>query len=117
MQPGKQLGITAALLLLACLPASAAEMAMLRNGFSIRHERHEPRDTVTRLYLTEAPDNYVDVPTTEILSFEAIEMPPAPTPTPAPIDTLEAVVNAASTRNNIDPDLITSVIRAESGFN
>jgi len=121
MQSGKQLGITAAFLLVASLPASAAEMAMLRNGFSIRHEHHQERDAVTRLYLTGAPNNYVDVPTAEILSFEEIELPPAPaptpTPTPAPVNTLDAVVSAAGTRNNIDPDLIISVIRAESGFN
>jgi len=119
MQFGKQLGITAAFLLVASLPASAAEMAMLRNGFSILHEHHQERDAVTRLYLTGAPNNYVDVPTAEILSFEEIELPPAPapTPTPAPVNTLDAVVSAAGTRNNIDPDLIISVIRAESGFN
>jgi soluble lytic murein transglycosylase-like protein len=91
-------------------------MAMLRNGFSIRHERHEPRETVTRLYLSEGADNYIDVPTAEILNYEQIEMPGLPAPSAA-ADTLSGLVSAAGGRNDIDPDLINSVIRAESGFN
>jgi len=117
MKPRNQFVMAAALLLLAGFPASGAEMAMLRNGFSIRHERHEPREAVTRLYLTSANDNFVDVPTAEILGYEEIEAPLAPIRQPAPADTLEAMVSAAGNRNNIDPELIASVIRAESGFN
>src|ERR1700682_96815 len=117
MRFGNKIGIATLLLGLARLSASAAEMANLRNGFAIRHERHEPRDTLTRLYLTKAPDNYVDIPTAEILSFEEIETHLAPVSTPPPSNNLDAMVSAASSRNNIDPDLILSVIRAESGFN
>jgi soluble lytic murein transglycosylase-like protein len=117
MKFGYKIGIATVLLGLASLSASAAEMANLRNGFAIRHERHEPRDTVTRLYLTKAPDNYVDIPTAEILGFEEIVTPLAPVSAPPPSNNLDAMVSAASSRNNIDPDLILSVIRAESGFN
>ena len=53
----------------ACL--HAAEMANLRNGFSIRHERHETQGDTTRLYLaSDASDGYVDVATVQIESFE-----------------------------------------------
>jgi soluble lytic murein transglycosylase-like protein len=119
MKLANKIGIAAALLVLASLPASAAEMANLQNGFAIRHARHELRGSVTRLYLAETPDNYIDVPTAEILGFEEIETPvvPAPAPAPAPAANLDDMVSAASTRNNIDRDLILSVIRAESGFN
>jgi soluble lytic murein transglycosylase-like protein len=123
MKPVHQLGMAAMLLVLGSFPASAAEMALLRNGFSIRHERHEPREAVTRLYFSESSENYVDIPTADILGYEAIETPPAPAPVPAPVPaptpavTLGAVLDAAGSRNNIDPDLIASVIRAESGFN
>jgi soluble lytic murein transglycosylase-like protein len=119
MKLANKIGIAAALLALASLPASAAEMANLQNGFAIRHARHEVRGSVTRLYLAETPDSYIDVPTAEILGFEEIETPvvPAPTPAPAPAANLDEMVNAASTRNKIDRDLILSVIRAESGFN
>jgi len=116
-----QIAIATALLASASLPASAAESATLRNGFAIRLERHEVRGSVTRFYLSRASDNYLDVPTAEILTFEEEEIispvPAASAPTPASAKTLDEVVTAASSHNNIDPDLILSVIRAESGFN
>jgi soluble lytic murein transglycosylase-like protein len=125
MKPVHQLGMAAMLLVLGSFPACAADLALLRNGFSIRNERHEPRETMTRLYFSESSENYVDIPTVDILGYEAIEAPPAPAPVPAaapisaaaPAVTLGAVMDAAGSRNNIDPDLIASVIRAESGFN
>jgi soluble lytic murein transglycosylase-like protein len=118
MELGRKFGIATAWLALVSLPASAAERAVLRNGFSIHDQRHEARDNMTRLYLTETPDNYVDVPAAEIVGFEEEDDTPLPHASgPAPASTLDAVVNAASSRNNIDPDLINSVIRAESGFN
>ncbi len=118
MKLGYKFGIAMTMLALASLPASAAERAILRNGFAIRDQRHEARDNMTRLYLTETPDNYVDVPTANIVGFDPEEdRPLPPASSPAPVSTLGAVVSAASSRNNIDPDLIYSVIRAESGFN
>jgi soluble lytic murein transglycosylase-like protein len=121
MKLANKIGISAALLAFASLPAPAAEMANLQNGFAIRHARHEVRGGLTRLYLAETSDNYIDVPTAEILSFEEIETPiethVIPAPAPPPAANLDEMVSAASTRNNIDRDLILSVIRAESGFN
>lgn len=121
MTLGAKIGIVLGLLASAGLSASAAELAALRNGFTIRHERHEVRGDVTRLYVTAATDNYVEIPTAEIVSYEKIVAPavavPDSTPAPRPAPTLDAVVVAASNLSNIDPDLIFSVIRAESGFN
>ncbi len=134
MKLARKLGIAAALLVLASVSASAAEFAILRNGFVIRHERREARDDVMRLYLAKTADNYLDVPTAEILRFEEDNLPPPPAVgnvetavnagssrsnrDPDLINSvIETVVNAASSRNNIDPDLINSVICAESGFN
>jgi soluble lytic murein transglycosylase-like protein len=121
MTTGTRIGFVFVLLASACLSASAAELAALRNGFAIRHERHEVRGDVTRLYMTAATDNYVEIPTVEILSYEEIVTPavavPDPIPAPALGPTLDAAVDAASNHNNIDKDLILSVIRAESGFN
>src|SRR6266850_1881725 len=116
MKLGCKLGIVGALIFLASLSTSAAEMAILRNGFAIRHERREALDTVTRLYLVRAADNYIDVPTAEIARFEEVYSPLPPAVSSAPADDLEAVVSAASKRNNIDPDLVNSLILAESGF-
>jgi soluble lytic murein transglycosylase-like protein len=121
MKISYQIAIATALLASASFPASAAESATLRNGFAIRLERHEVRGSVTRFYLSRTSDDYLDVPTAEILTFEEEEIvspvPPAPAPNPATVNTLDEVVSAASSHNNIDRDLILSVIRAESGFN
>ena len=128
-----------AVLAVAALPCFAGEVAVLKNGFSIRHERREIVGEVTRLYVTADGASFVDVPTAEIEHFEAApEVPasgsrlPAPrgkspllanyarngapsTPSTGPLD-LNELVNSASGRYRIDPDLVNSVIKAESGF-
>lgn len=121
----------AALALLA-RPATAAELAILRNGFSIRHEHRLVMGTTTRLYLTEDDSSFTDVPTEEITGFEkdlSLPVPPeAPASIPASSESsksgpakaappLKQVVNIASAEYHLDPDLVNSVIRAESGFN
>jgi membrane-bound lytic murein transglycosylase MltF len=98
--------------LIATLPASATDVAILRNGFSIRHERREVIGAVTRLYLSATDKTgYVDVPTDDI---DHLETEPA---APQTTNQLPDVVNLASVRYHLDPDLVNSVIRAESGFN
>jgi hypothetical protein len=110
----------------------AAETAVLRNGFSIRHERRQIIGDITRLYVDGDSASFVDVPTAEIDHFEAAADPaqpaaasiPAPQSAPQtavksppqPVD-LDQLVKTASGNYNLDPDLVTSVIRAESGFN
>jgi soluble lytic murein transglycosylase-like protein len=105
-------------------PASAADLAVLQNGFTIRHERREILGTVTRLYTSDTGNSYVDIPTAQIDHFEKDLSPPpvpaAPLPPPRPAPppkTLADMVNSASDAHNIDPDLINSVIHAESNFN
>jgi soluble lytic murein transglycosylase-like protein len=116
MKLGHKLGIVAALIFLARPSASAADMAILRNGFAIRHERREARETATRLYLSGTPDNYIDVPTADIVRFEELHSPLPPAVSSPPARGLDAVVSAASKRNNVDPDLVNSLILVESGF-
>jgi soluble lytic murein transglycosylase-like protein len=119
-----QLGLCAALLIALALPGAAADSAVLRNGFSIRHQRRQIIGTVTRLYIDGDQSSFVDIPTAEIDHFEALSDDPTPPadPQPAasttahPFDLTEAV-KAASGTYKLDPDLVTSVIRAESGFN
>lgn len=120
--------------------AHAADLAVLRNGNSIRHERRQVLGAVTRLYLSDSSSGYIEIPTSEILRFEAdtaIPVPPAParppvsspviqtSPAPAipPAQAsaisraeLNSMVAGAGQRHQIDPDFISSVIRAESGF-
>jgi soluble lytic murein transglycosylase-like protein len=107
------------LLSLFAVQLRAAELANLRNGFNIRHERHEVIGDKTRLFLGNGPEaGYVDVATAEIESFA-----PAPpdlngtTATPVAQKDLSTIVSDASARSRIDADFIASVIRAESGNN
>src|ERR1700683_290516 len=121
------------LLALTALPCPAADSAVLRNGFSIRHERRQVIGAITRLYMGADESSFVDVPTVEIdhieeLPVEAAAESAKDAPDSAsklqavakkiaqPVD-LNEVVNAASGTYRLDPDLVNSVIRAESGFN
>jgi len=110
-----QLGLVAVV----AVQLHAAEMANLRNGFSLRHEHHEVIGDTTRLYMSANPaDGYVDVPTAEIEGFE-----PAPPDAQdqalqtAKSQDLKAIVSAASGQHQVDADFIASVIKAESGNN
>src|SRR5579863_5143320 len=131
----------AAVLAVVALPCFAADVAVLKNGFSIRHERREIVGDVTRLYVTSDGSSFVDVPTAEIEHFEAAPESPSDSRLPASGETsqsapfvkkssnspagfpgrpqvdLSEVVNSASGRYRLDPDLVNSVIKAESGFN
>lgn len=109
------------------LPCPAADSAVLRNGFSIRHERRQVIGTITRLYVDGNDSDFVDVPTEEIDHFEALplapennepafQLQPSAQSAQQPPD-LNEVVRAASGTYRLDPDLVNSVIRAESGFN
>jgi soluble lytic murein transglycosylase-like protein len=119
-----QLALSLAILATSAL---AADSAILRNGFSIRHERRQVIGTVTRLYIDGDQSSFVDIPTAEIDHFESLPDAPSPTSTPLPdphpaattshVFDLNQAVRDASGTYNLDPDLVTSVIRAESGFN
>jgi Transglycosylase SLT domain len=131
-----KLAAIAAALTMASLPTCATDIAVLHNGFSIRHERREQVGPVTRLFLEHDGSGFVDVPSNAIDHFETDPTPtpapapvPAPAATPAPVQTavpvspppvklgIDQVVAAVSDHHHLDPDLINSVIHAESGFN
>jgi soluble lytic murein transglycosylase-like protein len=114
------------LALFAALTATsfAADNAVLRNGFSILHQRRETIGTITRLYITKDQSSFVDIPTAEIDHIETVPDPPAAkadqpviNQTAAHPFDLTETVKTASGAYQLDPDLVTSVIRAESGFN
>jgi len=106
------------LLCLAGSQLNAAEVANLRNGFSIRHERSETLGDTTRLYLGSGDSaGFVDVATAQIDSFDPAP-PDAAVSVPAtPTRELTSIIRDASARSQIDADFIASVIRAESGNN
>lgn len=111
--------------------AGAADLAILRNGFSIRHEHRQVMGAMTRLYLSADNSSFTDVPTADITGFEKDTAPPpdpastprpipsaaAPPPSAKPAVPLNEVVDSASAAYHLDPDLVNSVIHAESGFN
>ncbi len=121
-----KLGLALGLWLFA-IPTFAADLAILHNGFSVRHERRENLGAVTRLYLSAGNSSYVDIATNQIERFEKDMAPPvAPVATASlavapPLKSkpqnLNEVINTISDRHHLDPDLINSVIHAESGFN
>ncbi len=133
------------LLLAGQLCASAADLAILKNGSSIAFLRKEQIGSVTRLYI---PGGHMDIPTSAIASFDKDDSPLEETPAatqsafqptttsatpvaasvPAPAASASAttatatqvnideVVREASSRHQLDPDFVASVIRAESNF-
>ncbi len=107
----------AALLALSGLSASAREIAVLRNGYTIPHQHREVLGEMTRLYLAETQDNFVDVPTMDIASFEREDVVLRRVSEPPASSSVDTMVSDACDRNDLDPDLVNSVIAAESGFN
>jgi Transglycosylase SLT domain len=106
---------------LAVSSAFGSELAILHNGFSIRHEKSEIVGTITRLYLGTDRSGYVDIPTSEIERFEKDLAPPIKIPVSVQVpdrpQSLNQVIDDISDRHHLDPDLINSVIHAESRFN
>ena len=98
--------------------APAAELAVLQNGFTIRHQRHEVVGDTTRLFTSDSPDSFIELPTAEIASYAPDDAPPA---TPAIAEDKQLDVNAilkdAGAKHGLDPDFLSSVVHAESGYN
>lgn len=96
--------------------SSAAEIAHLRNGFSIRHDRHEIIGDKTRLYTA---GGFVEVPTEDIVNYEQDDATPEPPHSvdATPVKSIPDHVADASKTTGIDPDFLNSVIHHESGFN
>jgi soluble lytic murein transglycosylase-like protein len=130
-----------AVLALAQLSAFAGQIAVLRNGFTIHFDHKEQSGNATRLY---TGTGYLDIASDQIASYDVDETPVTPVPQPAPqpaaltgtqpssaqpvtvasqmpakaaqnVD-LDQVVREASSKNRLDPDFVSSVIRAESNF-
>ena len=108
----------AAVVLGATTLASAAELAVLRNGFTIRHERHEVVGDSTRLYTGESLDSYIELPSEQIASYEHDDTPtPVADPSEAVKLDMNGMLKDAGAKHGLDPDFLASVIHAESGYN
>jgi hypothetical protein len=139
---GRKTIAVGALLALAQLSAFAGEIAVLRNGFSIHFDRKEQNGSITRLYTGKG---FMDIASDQIESFAVDETPVVPDPpavlagtqpaaqpstanqvvalsptaqtmnTAQPMN-IDQVVRDAASKNRLDPDFVSSVIRAESNF-
>lgn len=105
--------------------AFSAEIVELRNGFLVHVDHREKRGDMTRLYLDDGSQNFVDVSDDQIVSSEEEPKPvaePMPEPAAQPATnsdrkpTLEEIVLSACGKYGLDPDIIFSLIRAESDF-
>jgi membrane-bound lytic murein transglycosylase MltF len=108
-------------LLVGSLPALAAEVAVLRNGFEIRHDHRETAGDKTRLYVSSG--GYVEVSTADIAEIQREEyvvpvsvVAPVPLQVSANPDFHQLAAQAAG-QHKLDRDFIEAVIRAESSGN
>ena len=70
-----------AVLVFSVYSSFASELAILRNGFSIRHERRRVIGPTTRLFLGVDDSNFMDVPTADITGYEKdLSLPPVVVP-------------------------------------
>lgn len=125
MKTVSRIAVCAAVIALTCSAAFSAELVELRNGFLVRVHHREKRGNMTRLFLDTGSENFVDVSADQIVRSEDVPEPaaePAVAPAPAPAATsdhapsLEEIVLSACSRYGIDPDIVFSLIRAESDF-
>lgn len=108
------------LTLMAAISLQARESAVLRTGSSISADHHRRMGSVTRLFLSASENEYVDMPAQNIVSFEPDVEVPGPEiknipNAPAKVQlALTQIVEKAADENQLDPDFIHAVIRAES---
>jgi len=113
--------LSLAVLALSSVAAFSAQLVILQNGFMMHVDHLEARGDMTRLYMDEGTKNFVDVRQDQIVSMEEIPEPPPPPPVapamaPRRTVSLEEIVTTASNRYGIDPDVVLSLIHAESAF-
>lgn len=106
------------------VPAGAAELATLSNGFTMHCDHHALVDGQVRLYLGRSEDNYIALEPKEIAAFTPLAEEPSSTPEHAPSPRADRKLNQqdlhemlaeAGATHNLDVDLLASIVQAESG--
>ena len=129
MRTYRKLALCGALLALIGSAAAgrAAERVTLRNGSSLVCDHQKNLDGQVRLYLSSSGENYLDVAPGDIASIETVRAQEAVTPGTTPQATgvsqssstaqvdIPALLHQAGTEHHLDPDLLASVVHAESG--
>ena len=105
--------------------------AVLRSGFTLGYARREAVSAkTTRLWFcAETGVGYLEISSDHIERFEETEATASPTRaamgavgsaadgTPSTKDSIDKLITSAASRHRVDPDFVTSVVKAESGFN
>lgn len=120
------IGLSLMGILLACSgSARAAERVTLRNGSALVCDHQKNLDGQVRLYLTSSEENYLEVAAADIVAVETVR-PEAILPMTAPEETglsqtqttppadIRALLHQAGVEHHLDPDLLASVVHAES---
>lgn len=125
MRPYRKLALSVALLALVGSAATirAAERVTLRNGAALICDHQKNLDGQVRLYLTPSNEDYLDLASADIISVETVQaedaVPQAPSARAttslqsAPPD-IPALLQKAGAQHHLDPDLLASVVHAES---
>jgi soluble lytic murein transglycosylase-like protein len=115
--------VIAAGLLAACATAHAAERVTLSNGFTMDCNHHATVDGRVRLYTGAGESSYIEVRPEAVMGFEAVAEArrdeAAVQPQSAPETKLSAadlheMLAEAGKAQNLDRDLLASVVKAES---
>ncbi|HTW49540.1 MAG TPA: lytic transglycosylase domain-containing protein [Acidobacteriaceae bacterium] len=113
-------------------PTRVAEHITLRNGFDLICDHRVADGAKVRLYMDASGNNFLEVNATDIVAAEKVTLPAAAKPAdPAPAaatagaaarpankltdEDLRPLLTQAGTTYDIDPDLLASVVRQESG--
>lgn len=106
----------ALLLALSGLPARGAEHVYLRSGFDLVCDHQQTLDGRTRLYLTDSDTNFLEVAPDDIVRTEIVaEARKQEAKTEPTAVNLPTLLDRESAAHRLDPDLLASVVRAESG--
>jgi soluble lytic murein transglycosylase-like protein len=104
--------------------ARAAERVTLRNGSALVCDHQKNLNGQVRLYLTSSDENYLEVAAADIVAVETVRpetvLPPSlkesgasQAQSASPADIL-ALLHQAGAEHHLDPDLLASVVHAES---
>jgi len=127
MRTYRKLALSVTLLALvgSAAAARAAERVTLRNGSALVCDHQKNLDGQVRLYLTASEENYLDVAAADIVAVETVQAE-AVLPSTAPQATglsqspsaaqadIPALLHQAGAEHHLDPDLLASVVHAES---
>jgi hypothetical protein len=105
--------------------AHAAERVTLRSGSELLCDHQKTMNGEIRLYLTPSNENYLEVAATDILAVKSVRQEPvlpqaassatafSQTDAAQPVD-VSALLHQAGAQHHLDPDLLASVVHAES---